>query len=131
MMHVSQNQYTPLEEIHYVGLVRLVNLAEARGITVNLRGERDVYKAKASVRQLLLNDYAEKGRLTAEARHQREIQKYKDSNLPVPISLGQRVFEREEFMSAAGLDLSIDLDLIPENPCHPDPLAEYYRFHEK
>ncbi len=131
MIHVSQNQYTPLDEIHYVGLVRLVNLAEARGIAVNLRDELDVYKAKMNVRQLLLNDYAEKRRLTAEARHQQEIQEYKDSNLPVPISLGQRVFECDEFMSAAGLDLSLDLELIPESPYHPDPLAEYYRFHEK
>lgn len=131
MVYMSRNQYTPAEEIHYVGLVRLVNLAEARGITVNLRGERDVFKAKANVKQLLLNDYAEKRRLIAEARHQQEIQEYKDSNLPVPISLGQRVFERDEFMSAAGLDLSLDLELIPENLCHPDPLAAYHRFHEK
>lgn len=131
MIHVSQNQYTPLEEIHYVGLVRLVNLAEARGIAVNLRDELNVYKAKMNVRELLLNDYAEKRRLTAEARHQQEIKEYKDSNLPVPISLGQRVFERDEFMSDAGLDLSLDLELIPESPYHPDPLVAYYRFHEK
>lgn len=126
-----RNRYTPAEDKCYIGFVKLLNLADARGVKLNVGDESDVFQAKAVARQTLLNDYAEKKRLTSESRRQQIIQEYKDAKQPVPYYLGERLYALEEFLDDARIELDFDLGLISNNPCDQNPCAEYYKFHEK
>ena len=131
----TKNLYSPQDEVHYIGLVQMLNLAEARGVHVNLDNKQDVLEANQQVRQHLLKDYANCKLQKAQAELKGDIKRYKSrvggENLQIPFALTESSLEVDDFIDDARIDLESDLRLIPKDPSHPNPLVEYYKFHEK